>query len=68
MDILSETPVQGDEITLQHGLEITAQTLNIMLVSDLVFSHSVMGLSNDYRHGQHTCTYCEVSKQQLQTQ
>ena len=37
------------------------------MASDLVYSHSALGLTNDYRHGQHTCTYCHISKKQMKT-
>ena len=46
--IINEVPFTGDDIILAHGLEVTMQRLCPLLISDHVFSHTVLGLSNEY--------------------
>ena len=67
MNVVAEVPVQGDDISLQHGLEVTIQKLKPLLTSDYVFLHTVLGLSNDFCHGECLCTHCHISKRQLVT-
>ena len=31
----------------------------------MFFSNTILGLSNEYRHGEYTCTHCHINKKQL---
>ena len=64
-EVLHEAKFHGDEIFLEHGLELTIQKLRCLLTSDFVFSHTILGLTNDYRHGKYTCLHCLISKPEL---
>ena len=54
--VVAEVLISGDEMLLEHTLEATMQHLCCMLVYDKVFVHTCRGLTNDYRHEEHTCT------------
>ena len=51
INVLRKTGVEGDSVNLDHGLEVTIQKLWTLLTADDVFLHTMLGLSNDYRHG-----------------
>ena len=64
-NVVNEAAFTGDNIHVAHGVEVTMQRFRPLLISDYVFSHTILGLSNEYRHCEYTCTHCHINKKQL---